>query len=142
RDLLPLTEHHLAVVKRNRHRWTEQRRAHMARSIVVAPPKVMLVLAVARCELIEHLIHIVQCAGLELNRRQPRCRADDEHGDNPRSEIRFSDRPSNGTRDVMRVSLPLCRTLVRVRRNHQSSALTISSITFLASPNTIMVLSM
>jgi len=48
---------------------TEQRRANVARAVVIAPPEVMLVLAVTRRQCLEHTVQVVNGAWLEFDRR-------------------------------------------------------------------------
>ena len=80
-DLLPRAETKPASIEGDRKRRTEHRRPDVARAVVVAPSEVMLVLAVARCELLPHSIQIGDGARLELDRRDARGRSDDGNGD-------------------------------------------------------------
>src|SRR4029453_12304807 len=53
-NLLPLTEQQLTVTERNRYGGTEQRRADVAGTVVVAPAQMMLIFAILRCELLKY----------------------------------------------------------------------------------------
>jgi len=91
----------------------------VARTVVVAPAKVMLVLTVARRERLEHNVQIVNRSWLELDRRHAGSGPDDEHRDGARPHTGFGHSTSDHTRDVMRISLSFRRNLVRVRRDHR-----------------------
>src|SRR4026207_1155762 len=71
-DLLPRPDQQTASFERDREGRSEHRRTDMARSVVTAPPQVMLVLAILRRELLPHAIQIRDIAGLELDCRDPR----------------------------------------------------------------------
>jgi hypothetical protein len=72
-DLLPGSDQQTASFEGDREGRSEHRRTDMARSIVIAPSQMMLVLAVLRRELLPHPIQIRDGARLELNRRDTCC---------------------------------------------------------------------
>jgi len=66
-NLLPRAEGQRAIHERDRQRRPQQRRAHVARPVVVAPAQVMAVFAAPRRELFEEAVEIGNRAGLELD---------------------------------------------------------------------------
>jgi len=69
------------VRERHGEGWSEQRRADVTRSVVVAPSEMMTILIVARRDLFEEAIQVRDRARLELDGRHRGGRSDDEDRD-------------------------------------------------------------
>ena len=84
-DLLPGAEPRCATGERYRHGWTEERRAHVARAVVVAPAEVVLIAGAARRQAIEQAIQVgdptrILHFGIPVSAALPRVRGNDARG--------------------------------------------------------------
>ena len=117
-DLLPSTERQDAAGKRDRQRGTQQRGAHMAGPVVVAPPQVVAILPTTRRQPFEESVEIGDRARLELDGRDARSGPDDEDGGNARASLRGQDSRGDPLGDIPRITLSLRGHLELLRRDH------------------------
>ena len=108
-----------AINERNSERRAHDRRAHVARSVVIAPPQMMTVFAVARRQLFEHRVQIFDGSWLELDRGHARRRSDNEHRDNARAHTAARHRLANLPGDIPDISLSIGGNLEVLRRDHR-----------------------
>jgi len=117
-DLLPRPDTRATALEWNRNRRAEHRGAHVARSVVITPLQMVLIVAVSRRELLPHPIQIRDCAGLELDRRDTSRRPDDSHGDEAVCKGGLGHDQCDQAGQIVYVALPFRRDSMPGRLHH------------------------
>src|SRR4029079_728418 len=94
----------------------------MARSVVISPPRVVRVLAVARRQPLENVIEIADRPRLELDGGDRGGGSDDEDRGDAGALRRRPNRGSGQARHVVRVALPLRLNAMSLAMHHAHNA--------------------